>query len=118
MNIPKFGLAVITVGVSLAPSISNASPETASVNACARAFATSIASPGTAAPSYKLTYRSNSDGLSAYYRSQYTFDLEAHNPKTGVTVARARCSTDLHSAVIALTSMPLGDKSATLSAQF
>jgi hypothetical protein len=113
-----FGLAVITAA-ALSPSICNASPETDSVNACARAFATSIASPGTAAPSFKLEYHGTADAgsLSAFYRSQYTFDLEAHDPKTGVTVARARCSTDRHSAVIAFTSLPLGDKRATFSAQ-
>jgi hypothetical protein len=118
MNVPKLGLAVI-IAAALSPPISNASPETASVNACARAFATSIASPGTATPSYKLEYRGNPDtgALSAFYRSQYSFDLEGHDPKTGVAVARARCSTDRFGAVIALISMPLGARSASLSAQ-
>jgi hypothetical protein len=117
MDIRQVGLAAITV-VAFSVSNSYASPETAaSGNACARAFVMSIGSTGTAAPSYKLAYRGNSDAgpLSGFYRSQYTFDLEVIDPKTGVTVARARCST-LHGAVVELTSIPLRDKPVAHSA--
>jgi hypothetical protein len=119
MNIRHFGLAVVTVA-AFSPSISNASPEKASVDACARAFATSMASTAAPAPSYKLAYRGNPDAgsLAEFYRSGYTFDLETHDQKTGVTVTRARCSTDRRSTVVALSVLPLDRQTETLAARF
>jgi hypothetical protein len=119
MNIRHLGLAVVTAAI-FSPSISNASPEKASVEACAHAFATSIASIGAPAPSYKLAYRGNPDAgsLVEFYRSGYSFDLEAHDQKTGLTVARARCSTGGRGTVVALSVLPLDRKTETLAAEF
>jgi hypothetical protein len=119
MNIRHVGLAVVTVA-AFSPSISNASPEKASVEACARAFATSIASTDAPAPSYKVAYRGNPEAGSIveFYRSGYTFGLEAHDQKTGVTVAPARCSTDRRSTVVALSVLPLDRQTETLAAGF
>ncbi len=113
----KIVLAVAAVA-ALAPVISNASPERASAKACANAFATSIASPGTATPAYKLAYRGPVAGsLADFYPAEYTFTLEAHDPKTGVAIARARCSTNAHGVVTAIASVPM-DAKPTLAAQF
>jgi hypothetical protein len=113
----KIALAVVAVA-ALAPAISNASPERASVKACASAFATSIASPGGTAPAYKLAYRGSFGGtLADFYPTEYTFTLEAHDPKTGLAIARARCSTNSRGTVTEIAAVPL-DTKPTLAAQF
>ena len=104
------GLALASVA-ALAPVISNASPEKAALNACARAFASSLASPGAAAPAFKLAYHSSEFGgsmLELYaVEREYTFDLNANDPKTWLPIARASCTTDAHGAVVALSPVPL-----------
>jgi len=118
MLIRKIALAVATIA-ALSPVISNASPEKASVKACASAFATSIAAAGANAPAYKLAYHGGNGGsLADFYPTAYTFTLEAHDPKTGLAVARALCSTDSHGAVTTIAAIPLNEKAATLAAQF
>ena len=106
--------AVVTIA-SLSPALCFASPEKASVKACASAFASSIASQTGTAPGYKVDYRPNAGStLTDFYPSEYTFTLEARNPKTGVAIARASCSADSRGTVTAITAMPL---TAGLSAQ-
>jgi hypothetical protein len=118
MNIRKIVLAVATIA-ALSPVISNASPERASVKACASAFATSLAAPGANAPVYKLAYRGSFvSSLSDFYPTDYTFTLEAHDPKTGLAVARARCSTDSRGTVVSIAAIPLDVKGTELAAQF
>ncbi len=119
MNIRKIALAVVTIA-TLSPAISNAATEQASAKACAHAFATSIAAPGAAvAPAYKFAYSGNfGGGLTAFYPTDYTFTLEAHDSKTGAAVARARCSTNVHGIVTELATIPLEVKSETLAARF
>ena len=113
----KIALAAAAV-TALAPAISNASPERVSAKACASAFATSIASPGASAPAYKLAYRGSFGGsLADFYPSEYAFTLEAHDPKTGLPIARARCTTDAHGVVTEIAAVPM-DSKATLAAQF
>jgi hypothetical protein len=107
MKFRHIGLAIATIAV-LVPAVSNASPEEAALNACARAFASSLASPGKAAPAFKVVHledRSFASMLAVYDR-EYVFDLHA-NDKTGTAIARASCSTDPHGVVIALSSVPL-----------
>jgi hypothetical protein len=69
---------------------------------------TSLAT-GSGAPTFKLKYRcASASTLADYYRSHdYTFNLQAHDPKTGSTLARATCSADTRGAVLALTATPL-----------
>jgi hypothetical protein len=84
--------------------MSHASPETQALDACARAFASSLASPGAAAPAFKVAYRGNQSYGSTleFYAREFTFDLNANDPKTGLPIARASCSTDSHGVVVAL----------------
>jgi hypothetical protein len=108
---------VATLVAALLPSISNASPEKDAVSACAHAFATNIATPG-ATPTYKLDYQGDRLGSwspgplgsAGFFANGYTFDLQAHDPKTGEAIARARCSTNLRAVVIALTSLPVDSR--------
>jgi hypothetical protein len=113
---PKVGLFVAALA-ALAPALSMASPERDALNACARAFASSLASPGSTAPSFKVAYRANlyTGSMLEFYSREFTFDLNAKDPKTGLAIARASCSTDSSGAVIALSSLPVASR--TLTAQ-
>jgi len=119
MDIRKLSLAAAAIA-AISPSLANANPETVALNACARAFASSVAAPGTAAPAYKVAYRGgeSASALAAYYNRDYTFYLAARSPKTGATLARATCSADTNGKIVALTSEPSATSSATLAAQF
>jgi hypothetical protein len=102
----KIVLAAATVA-ALSPAISNASSEKASAKACAKAFAASLVAPG-AEPAYKFEFReATGTSLTDFYHTEYTFSLEVHDPKTGVAVARANCSTDSRGAITAISAVPL-----------
>jgi hypothetical protein len=118
MNPRTFRLAAAAFAV-FTPIICNASPESAAVNSCARAFVDNIAPGRAAAPRYKVEDRASLSGSSIayYFPTKSTFDLEAHDPKTGAVLARARCSTDARGAVVALSFLPLGDKNVTFADQ-
>jgi len=117
MNTCHFAIALITTA-AFSPFIAQASPEMESVNICARALAASLAAPGAAAPAYKLVYlRNRFTGSVADYFPANAFDLEAHDPKTGKVIARARCSTNYRGAIVAFSRVRSGEESATLSAQ-
>lgn len=118
MNILRLTLAVVTA-VGFSPLLSQASPGPGAVDSCARAFAASMAVNGAAPPSYKLQYHVDrfSGSVADYFATNDTFDLEAHDPKTRVVVARARCSTNTRGTVVAFFSLPLGNKGVILSAQ-
>jgi hypothetical protein len=118
MNFRVF-LPSLAVIAALSPCTSKASSEDAALNACASAFASSIAAPGSAAPVYKLKYPGNhaESPLASYYGIRYTFYLQAQNAKTGLPLARASCSVDARG-TIALTSMPMDGSSPALAAQF
>jgi hypothetical protein len=109
MKFRKIGAAIATIA-ALAPAICCASTEKAALDACARAFASSLASPGAAAPSFKVAYHGVLFAESAIdlYGRGYSFHLYAHNLKTGLAIAQASCSTDYHGAVVAFAPIPLG----------
>ena len=115
MTLRKLLLAAASIA-AIAPAISYASDETTALNACAQAFATSFAT-ASGAPAFKLKYHSESAGaLADYYRGrEYTFYLQARDPKTGSTLGRATCSADTNGTVIALTATP--ETSPALAAQ-
>ena len=116
MIIRKLLLTAASIA-AICPAISQASPENTALNACAQAFATSLAS-GSGTPTFKLKYHSESAGpVADYYNSgEFTFYLQAHDPKSGLTLARATCSADTRGAVIALTATP-PETSPSLAAQ-
>jgi len=110
MKSRHIGLGLVLASIAaLTPVISKASPEKAALNACARAFATSLAAPGAATPAFKVAYHPNefAGSILEYYTREFTFDLNANDPKTGLPIARASCSTDAHGAVVALSPIPL-----------
>jgi hypothetical protein len=117
MTIRNVLLAAVSVA-AMTPAISNATPENAAMKACAEAFAASLAS-GSVTPKFTLKYHRESDSMLSYYYAShdFAFNLQANDPKTGLTLARAQCSADVHGKILALTAAPL-DKSPSLAAQF
>src|SRR5271167_1461663 len=117
MRIRNLTLAAAAIA-AISPSISNANPQSIALNACASAFASSLATPGSAAPSYKVDYSGgdSQSALTSYYVREYTFYLRAHNPRSGRTIARATCSADIHGTIVSLEPEP-ATASPTLAAQ-
>jgi hypothetical protein len=107
MTIRKVLLAAASIA-AISPAISYAAPEDSALKACAQAFASSLSSDS-APPAFKLKYRADAPGALADYYSgnEYTFYLQANDPKTGSTLARATCSANTRGAVLALTATPL-----------
>jgi hypothetical protein len=119
MSFRTFILSAASIAAFL-PAVSHASPENAALDACVRAFAASMATPGSGAPAFKLKYRSSQPGsaIAEYYSGhEYSFELQAHDPKTGATVARATCTADNRGAQLALATIPLDGRQATLAAR-
>jgi hypothetical protein len=117
MILRKIALAVVTIA-TLSPTISNASPERISAKACASAFASSIAAPGASVPAYKLAFRGTTgSALADFYPSDFTFTLEARDPKTGLPFARAVCSTDHRGTVTTISAVPLNAEAGKLVSQ-
>jgi hypothetical protein len=117
MILQKVALAALTIA-ALSPTVSNASPEKTSAKACASAFASSIAAPGASAPAYKLAFRGTTGSVLAdFYPSDYTFNLEARDPKTGQPFARAVCSTDHRGVVTSISAVPLNAEAGKLVSQ-
>jgi hypothetical protein len=102
------GLALATIA-SVSPAISQASTEKDALNSCVHTFAASLATPGAAAPTYKVTYRGNQyvqSAVAEVYSRGYSFHLFARSGKTGLTLAQANCETDSHGAVVAMSPLP------------
>ncbi len=105
---------------AILPHVCHASAENTALDACARAFAASMASAGSSAPAFKLKRSSQArSAIDDYYSGhEYTFHLQAHNRKTGFILARATCTADTSGTHVALTATPLDGREATLAAQF
>ena len=119
MNFRTFSLAAAIA--ALTPAICNASAEKTAINACARALASSLASPGAAAPSFKVLYGGFQSAPSAFdfFTRDYSFELHANDPKTGLLIARANCFTDGRGSVTSLSLIPLdGVVHPALAAQY
>jgi hypothetical protein len=107
MIVRNIAFAVVTAA-SIVPALTNASPARVSAKACASAFASSIAAPGGSPPAYRLAYRDIAGtALEDSFPADFTFTLEAHAPKTGLTIARAVCSTNYRGVVTAISAVPL-----------
>jgi hypothetical protein len=118
MKLRHIGLLAASIA-ALAPVIATASPEKTALNACARAFAASLAAPGAAVPTYKVAYRGDRyvGSMLEFYTREYSFDLHANDLKTGLPIARASCSTNSHGSVVALSSIPLKSAGPSLASQ-
>jgi hypothetical protein len=103
MNIRKLSLTIITLA-AIAPVVAFASPEDVALNACAKAFASSIAG-GSTAPAYSVKYfdqKQSSTSVAGFYVRNYSFTMQAHT-KTGTALASATCSADTRGEVLSMT---------------
>jgi hypothetical protein len=104
MNIRKLSLAILTIA-AIAPFVASASPEDVALNACAKAFATSIKT-GADAPTFKLNYDQQhmNNSVAGFYVRNYTFTMQAQDRKTGTALASGTCSAYNRGEVLELTS--------------
>lgn len=116
MNFRKISLAAATIA-ALAPAVSNATPEKTAVEACARAFASSLARADAAAPTFKVDYRGIQyvEPVTEMYSRGFSFQLFAKS-KTGQPIAQANCTTDRNGAVVTLSAVAQDSKAAALTA--
>jgi hypothetical protein len=107
MNHRKIALLAVTAAI-LVPALCNASPEKDALNACARAFATSLASPGKAAPTYKVAYSGamSSGSVLDFFNREYTFELHAKNEQSGLALAHASCTATDQGTIVSLSPVP------------
>ncbi len=89
----RLGFAIIAL-CAVGPAVSQAWPGDAPLQACVSAFEKTLVSPDDAARTFKVVHEKDEQYASAilqYYSIGYTFDLQAHDPKSGELVAQARC---------------------------
>jgi hypothetical protein len=93
--------AIIAV---LSPAISQAAPESEALSACTHAFESSLATDAASPPVFKLKYAGGQPATawSNYFAREYTFFLQARDPKTGIARASATCSATAGGNLIAL----------------
>lgn len=110
---------IIISAAGLSPMICSASPEKASFDACLSAFEKSMSAPGAAIPAYKVLYRTNRfpSAIEQFFASEYIYDLEAKDPKTGAPLVRARCSTDGRGTVVSLAPLALDNHVPSLASE-
>jgi hypothetical protein len=120
-TIMSFRLLFPTVALiaALSPAVSQAAPETEALNTCSRAFAASIATDAASPPSFKLKYSGGPAATwSMYFTHEYTFFLQARDPKTGAARASATCSASVAGTLIALKASSTDAAVAALAAKF
>jgi hypothetical protein len=116
MNIRKLSLAILSIA-AIAPVVASASPEDVALNACAKAFASTLAG-GSSAPTYKVKYfdqRQFNSSVAGFYVRNYSFTMQAQDRKSGTALASATCSADTRGEVLALT--PSATAQTTLAAR-
>jgi hypothetical protein len=118
MKIRKIVLLIASLA-ALSPVVSSASPEKSALNACAKAFASSLAATGAQAPTFKLAYGASepTGSMMEFYNREFTFELHARDSKTGAQVAHASCSTDIRGNVVTLSALPADAVSPALAAR-
>ena len=89
---------------ALSPAISQAAPESDALSACTRAFESSLASEAANPPVFKLKYTAGqpSTAWSSFFTREYTFFLQARDPKSGLARASATCRATSAGNLIAL----------------
>jgi hypothetical protein len=105
MIIRHIGLSIAALA-AVCPTVCNAWPAKASLDACVTAFEKTLAPSDDASRAFKVVYGNEqfSTSIADFYPTTYTFELQANSSKTGAVVARVRCSADRHGSV-ALTSL-------------
>jgi hypothetical protein len=117
MNTRKLSLAILSIA-AIAPIVASASPEDVALNACAKAFASSLAG-GSTTPAFKVNYHDQklaTNSVAGFYMRNFSFTMQAQDRKTGTALGSAICSADTHGDVLALTPVT-DDSKPTLAAQ-
>lgn len=103
---------------ALSPAISQAAPpESEALSACTHAFESSLTANADKAPSFKVKYDAGQPATawSNFFTREYTFFLQARDPKTGAARASATCRATAGGSLIALNA---AEQTPTLAAKF
>jgi hypothetical protein len=119
MTTCNFAASILTAS-ALLPLLAHASVETKSAAACAQAMASTMAASSTEVPKYRFRYVEDSSpsAMSYFYGQALTFDVQAKDPKSGVTIARATCEIGRDGNVAKLSALPLKAPATTLASAF
>jgi hypothetical protein len=95
---------------ALAPAISQAAPESDALNACTRAFESSLSAAASSPHVFKLKYDAGQPATawSNFFTHEYSFFLQARDPKTGTARASAICRATAAGNLLALTATQPG----------
>ena len=109
--------AVLSVA-AFSPAISQAAPESDALSACTRAFESSLSADASTAPVFKVKYSAGqpASAWSNFFTREYTFFLQARDPKSGTMRASATCRATAGGNLITLQATPAN--AATLAAKF
>jgi hypothetical protein len=113
--------AVVAVAAAAAvvPALAHASSDSRSAAACAGAVAITMAPAGAEAPKYKLNYQESmvNSSIVDYYATRLTFEMQIADPKSGLPIAHAVCTTRRDGSVVKLTVVPLNGTQGKFAAQ-
>lgn len=89
---------------ALTPAISQAAPESDALSVCTRAFESSLFADAGSPPVFKVKYTAGqpASAWSNYFTREYTFFLQARDPKAGAALATATCRATAGGKLIAL----------------
>lgn len=118
MSIRNTVIASILAAAVL-PAVSNAADQDVMAGACGRAFAAKLGLATGDTPAYKLTTLAGAQetAMERFYSQDYFVDMVAHAPRTGATVAKARCTVSRSGVVISLETQPFNADPRTASAR-
>ncbi len=120
-NLSRFrnhALAVAAIA-AIVPAAANASPAGTSLDACAKAFASALAADGAPLPKFKIAHRGGQyfGSIDEFYSHEFSFDMQARDPKTGSVLARATCTADRKGLVTSFTRVSPAEAASTLAAR-
>ena len=104
MNIRNTLMSIVAAS-ALTPILALAAPGAAPARACAAAFAGKLAASGVGTPHFRVDYRGDNDfsSVSSFYETDYTFQMQVIDAKSGAPLAVATCTADSHGKVTVVT---------------
>jgi hypothetical protein len=117
MTIRKILISVAALS-AVHPALANAAEHESMAQACGHAFAAKLGLAGGSTQNYKLTNLAfdEAGSLEKFYATEYTIDLIARAPKTGVTLAKATCLVTREGTVLSLSAQPLTSAESRIAA--
>lgn len=113
MKTRRLGIVIVALA-AVGPAVAQAGPGKTPLEACVKAFEQTLVSSDDVQHTFKFMPAKDdpvTSSLVQYYSIGYTFDLQAHDSKTGEVVGQARCLADSRGRVSSLS--PLAPSQST-----